>query len=270
MVEVFNSTRIDGPMSENKKFYSDSMTREDIKADLLERRKKLGEKYGFDGTKILVPYQNLEHHDAGHYEDVTDLMTEITHDDPDTDLWDFDIPCDIMMIRSELKGVVLAYPVADCPVIIAKAGDTLALAHCGAKEIDRLLPMQVISAVEKHTGIDRSDMIVRIGSCANRHTYVYEAYPNWATSDMWGTCIEEKEDRFHIDMRGAISLQLRASGIIDCLFNERDTITNLKLYSNYAAHHGDETKDGRFLVGTYFAEKKVKVYEKKYYYANKR
>src|SRR5574344_1198990 len=118
MVNMFNSTRIDGPMSGNSKFY-ENKTKEEIKKDLLIRRIMLGEKFGFDGTKILIPYQNTSKYEEGHSEDVTEFAHDVIYKDREIDLWQYDIPCDVMLIRSGSPSVVLAYPVADCPVMIA-------------------------------------------------------------------------------------------------------------------------------------------------------
>lgn len=257
MIKIFNSTRLDGPMSGNKKFYNENMTIEEIKKDLLERRKKLGEKIGFDGTKILVPYQNPSKYEEGHYEDITDSISDVINKTSDYDLWNFDIPCDVMLMRSQLRGVVLAYPVADCPVVIANTSDMIALAHCGAKEIDRLMPFHIIDAIKKETKANEEDIEVYIGPCAKKKSYVYETYPNWATrkNNMWRHCINEEEDGFHIDLRKAILIQLINKGIKYIEINSLDTITNPLYYSNYAASHGDNEKDGRFLTGVYFKEK---------------
>ena len=142
---IFNSEVKNGPMSGNSKLY-ENKSKEEIISDLLKRRKELGKEKGFDGTKIIVPYQNLNKHESGHVEDVTEFVSDTLVDNQNADLWDYDIPCDIMLIRSNLNGIALAYPVADCPVVIAETSDAIALAHCGAKEIDRLLPKNVIES----------------------------------------------------------------------------------------------------------------------------
>lgn len=264
MINYINSTRSDGPMIGNKKFYSECMTTDEIKQNLLERRIKLGEKLGFDGTKILVPYQNVAKYKEGHYEDITDIISSVVYERPEYDLWNLDIPCDVMLMRSELQGVVLAYPVADCPVVIANTGDMVALAHCGAREIDRLMPFHIIDAIEKEAKVNEDDLEVYIGPCASSQTYIYETYPEWATrkNTMWNHCIEEKEEGFHINLRKAVLMQLRARGIKFVEMNNSDTISNPLYYSNYAANHGDKEKDGRFLTGVCFKKEKVKVKEK--------
>lgn len=154
--KVFNSTVIDGPMSSRNSFYKDNMTREQIIKDLKKRRIKLGKKIGFDGTKIIVPNQNLSLHKEGSYEDITERLIDLLFEKPDYDLWNLNIPCDIILIRSYVRGVILSYPVADCPVVILNTNDTIALSHCSSICIDRLLPMQTVDAIKK---IDRKSVV---------------------------------------------------------------------------------------------------------------
>ena len=251
---TFNSTRDMGSMSGKSKFYKNK-TKEEIKKDLLERRKKLGDYFGFDGTKIIVPYQNLDKHKEGHYENVTEMVSDILIDDPNCDLWNLDIPCDIMIIENSLKGVMMAYPVADCPVVMATNGDVIAFAHCGAKEIDRFLPYKVIDALRSVKDIDISDINVLVGPSASKESYIYETYPKWAKNPVWDMCIEEVDNGYSIDLKKTIKLELKYAGLKDCYIDSRDTITNDLFYSNYAAFHGKEDKSGRFLVGAGFKNK---------------
>jgi len=256
-MEKFISTREFGPMSGGKAFYDESMSKEEIEKDLLERRKKLGNYYGFDGTKILVPYQNPSLYESGHYEDVTEQISDKLNEDAEFDLWNLDIPCDVMLIRSNLTGVVLAYPVADCPVVIASTKDIIALAHCGAKEINRMVPLSVIDAVRNITDAKSSDIDVYVGPCANEKSYIYETYPNWATESFWNKYIKETANGYHIDMRSAVLKQLIDTGVHRVHMNMEDTITSPEYYSHYAKCHGQEDKNGRFLVGA-FHEGKIK------------
>lgn len=247
---IFNSKVKNGPMSGNSKFF-DGKTKEEIIEDLLKRREQLGKEKGFDGTKIMVPYQNLSKHESGHIEDVTEFVSDTLSDDSNKDLWDYDIPCDIMLIRSNLSGIAIAYSVADCPVVIAETNDWVALAHCGAKEIDRYLPKNVIEGFREKTDAKPDDIKVSVGPCPYEDTYIYETYPNWATNPLWKEYIKEEKDGFHINMRDVIKLQLLDSGIklSNINFDKRDTISDPHFYSNYGAFHGMLNKNGRHLVG---------------------
>lgn len=255
-VKTFYSTRIDGPMSGGKAFYNENMSREEIIKDLKRRRELLGSKVGIDGTKMIVPYQNLKMHKEGHFEDITERISDILVDDPNYDLWNLDIPCDIMLVRSSLKGVVLCYPVADCPVVIVKTDDTIALAHSSAACIDRCLPMQTVEAIKSVS--NNQNIQAYVGPCAGS-AYVYEEYPNWAKNDNWKNFIEDTKDGYKIDLKSAVVAQLKSMGVTDIRVSNIDTITDSRFYSNYAYRHGEEDKNGRFLTGAYFCKEKAKV-----------
>jgi len=254
--KIFNSTIIDGPMSANKTFYKDNISKEQIIKDLNKRRKKLGKKIGFDGTKIIVPNQNLSIHKEGDYEDVTERVIDLLFENPNYDLWHLDIPCDIVLIKSSLRGVIVSYPVADCPVVILKTYDTIALSHASAACIDRLLPMQTVDAIRNVSS--KSKIKAYIGPCAG-NSYIYEEYPNWAKNDNWKYFIKETNEGYKIDLKGAIVSQLNDMGVNDVIVSNIDTITDNRFYSNYAYKHGNKSKNGRFLTGAYFPKEKIKI-----------
>ena len=249
MVYTFNSDMSDGVMSGMKTLYKDKSISE-IKEELLKSRRILGEKIGIDGTKIIVPYQDLTKHKSGHYEDMTDSIEYIMSENKDVDLWNFDVPCDIMLIRSRLEGVALAYPVADCPVIVASTNNVLALAHCGLREINRYLPSMVIDAV-RSVSKNNEEVKVSVSPCASSKTYIYEKYP-YFLGDAYKNAIKEEKDGYHINMKYAIMVQLIDNKVLDVRFSKKDTISDNTLYSNYAYRHGHEEKQGRFLSGAYF------------------
>lgn len=253
-IKLFNSTKKDGPMSSNNTFYKNKMTNEEIIRDLRKRRIKLGKKIGFDGTKMIVPHQNLSLHKEGCYEDVTERVIDLLFENPNYDLWNLNIPCDIMLINSNIRGVALSYPVADCPVVILKTDDTIALSHSSAKCIDRLLPMQTVEAIKS---VSNGEIKAYVGPCAG-DTYIYEKYPNWAKDDSWKYFITEISEGYKIDLKGAVISQLKSMGIEDIRVSKIDTIKDERFYSNYAYNHGYNSKNGRFLVGAYFPKDKVK------------
>lgn len=256
MVKTFYSDKTNGVMSGQKKFYSESLTKEAIIKDLKERREKLGELIGFDGTKILVPATPAQKPFIS--KDVTEEITELLHQDPNYDLWNLDIKCDVMLIRSSLKGVVLAYPVADCPLVVVSARDTLGIAHCSSKMIDGELPISLVDAVSKVSGAKDSELRAYIGPCAG-YSYVYETYPEWATNDDWKYFIDDLAEGYRINLKGAIISQLMRRGVKGVTTSTvADTITDPRFYSNYGYVHGDESKNGRFLTGAYFEKVKTR------------
>lgn len=249
MIKTFYSNISNGPMSGKKDFYSDTLSREEIIKDLKERRKKLGELKGFNGSRILVPYATKKV--PFKYEDVTDTVSELLNMYEELDLWNLDIECDIMLIRSSLKGVVLSYPVADCPVVVVSSKDILGIAHCSSEMIDKELPTSLVDAVSNVSGAKDSELSAYIGPCAG-YNYVYETYPKWATNEDWKYFVSEEAEGYRIDLRKAVISQLKERGVKNIKTSTIDTITNPNFYSNYAYKHGNESKNGRFLTGAYF------------------
>lgn len=256
MLKTFYSERSNGPMSGGKAYYDPSMSREEIIKDLRERRQKLGELKGFSGKRILVPLQDvkLEKYSNGHCEDVTERMQDTLNENPDYDLWNFDIPCDVMYINSSLKGVALAYPVADCPVVIASTRKAMALGHCSVVHIDRMLPKYIVEALRSKTNCADGAINVYVGPCAG-DSYVYETYPNWAKDPIWEQFVTDTGNGFRIDLKGAIRKELDDINVSNVTMSSLDTITDPRFYSNYAFNHGDPTKNGRFLTGAYFDDR---------------
>jgi len=159
-----------------------------------------------------------------------------------------------MLINSNIKGVALSYPVADCPVVILKTDDTIALSHSSAACIDRKLPIQIVEAIKS---ISNDKIKAYIGPCAG-DSYIYSEYPTWAKDDSWKYFITETDEGYKIDLKSAIVSQLKSMGIEDIRVSPIDTIVDKRFYSNYAYKHGNDTKNGRFLVGAYFTKDKVK------------
>ena len=102
------------------------------------------------------------------------------------------------------------------------------------------------------------DIHAYIGPCAGS-AYIYEEYPSWAKNDNWKYFIEDTNEGYKIDLKGAVISQLQERGIADIKVSSIDTITDNRFYSNYAYKHGNKSKNGRFLTGSYFTKEKVKV-----------
>lgn len=258
---IFESTVQDGPMSIQKQFYSDDMSKQNRKENLLKRRLSLGEKKGFNGKRIIIPSQNCNQN--GTYT----VINEKTTDGYD-DLWDLDIPSDIFLLEEKTKSIALAYPVADCPVLIAEdtQNKVTALTHCGAEFINRELPIDLIKSLEQHTNAKKEDIILYMSSCADVEHYTYDNYPSWATNKaVWKHHIFKDNGYYHIDLRGSVLEQLENYRISkdQITVNPKDTITNPTLYSNSATYHNIPNKNGRFLVGCFYKEEeKPKTYQR--------
>lgn len=257
MIKTFNTTKENGPMSERMKYYDKSLTRLEVEKDLLKRRIELGEKLGFDGTKIIIPRPSCDLYKYGYVKDVTKDIEEIVHDDPTYDLWNVDYLCDIMLIRSNLEGIVLGSLTSDCPVLVASVKDTFGIANCTAKDIDKELPVKLIDAIQKSTNAKTSEIEVYVGPSAGRN-YEYINYPNWAKNSIWKNTIEKSEEGYKIDLKKTIMIELLNRGIKMITMSNVDTISDPAYYSHYATINGIEEKRGRILVGAFKQKSKTK------------
>lgn len=260
-IMILNSTRENGIMSEQAQFYP-GMTSEEIKADLLKRRERLGELHGFCGTNIIVPKQTPKY--PGQLYDATEFVCDYVK--PGTDLWDTNEPCDVMLLRDEafktVPGLVLAYPVSDCPVFIVRAKKTLSIVHCGGAQIDRELPIIAIEAIREKVDAQPDDINIYVGPYAQPGSYVYDSgTPEYAKNNkVWDDCLIQKGNLVYVDMKHAIEKQIYKKYFRYLNFSELDTVKDEKFYSNCAGV-SDPTKRGRNLVGVYCKTAHKSIYE---------
>ncbi len=254
---IFESGISDGIMSNNKKFYPDNMSQEEINEKFLKTRIEFGKKNNIDGKKIYRATQkntinNLEYPDGQYVVLNPNKITE--------DAWYEQLEADIIILPNNDKRIVLAHQMADCPILIAedrRLGIT-ALSHCGAVYINRLLPQQTIFALQKEYNSNLQDIYVYVGSCAHKENYVYEKYPYWATNEeVWkDSIIKEKDNLFHIDMPRAITRQLNSIDINNIEISPNDTIIDERYYSHAGNYQGRKKVTGQNLVGFYYKTSK--------------
>ena len=252
---IFESNKDDGIMSRNKKFYSKELSQEKINECFLKTRIKLGEKYHFDGKKIFQPCQK----DVKYIEDYPDgKYIKISKENlSKEDYWYEEIPADIIMIDKNYPNIVIGHQMADCPVVIAedRKQQIVALAHCGALQINREITKKIIEALKTEKS-KPEDIYVYIGSCAKKKSYQYDCYPKWATKeDVWKDSIIKKENTYYIDMIKAIKKQLHEQKINHIKESPIDTYTSPKYYSHIAEVKGNQSKVGQNFVGCFYQEK---------------
>ena len=257
-LKYFFSTRTDGNMDLNPRFYHKGMTEEQIKRSFDFRRMDLGIKYGFNGLRIVVPTMKLENNGKS-----IQITRELLEDYKD--LFDFHIEADILTMNSKLYGTVLACPVADYPVVFAYDNDVNAvgMAYCSEKQIDKNLPRQLVDAMRETFDSKVMNLSVYIGPFIHVENYKYNRYPKWLKKQNWNKCIIEEEDGYHVDLETAIIKQLVSKGIDrDSIYASAfDTATNDLFYSDIASRE-NASKAGRFYEGCYFStdvRNKVKI-----------
>lgn len=251
---VFESGTMYGNMNTQARFYPEGMSADERAKDFLERRKQMGEYFGFDGAKMFMADQV---HKNGSYFEITE---DYVRENPTG--WS-DIPEDILIVTDKVPGVVIGHAVADCPVVMMEdpVKGVSAVAHCSAEMIDKKLPMMLADALVEAYGSKDSDIITYVSACAGDN-WTYDSFPKWATdTKMWEDGIYEEDGIFHIDMRKVIRKQLeeRQIDLGKTLFNMDDTITCRHYYSNSASSPyglNDSSKSGRHFAGMFYPDTK--------------
>lgn len=240
-------------MSRNPKFYSSHLTQQEIDDKFLQTRIKLGKKYHFDGTKIFQAKQknttnNIQYPDGKYVVISEKNLTK-------NDYWYELLPADILIISSKYPNIVIGHQTADCPIVIAedRKQKVAALCHCGAIQINRELPKQLIESLITEYKSSKKDIHIYIASCAKKEHYIYDTYPQWATNKkLWNQYIIEKNNQYYIDLSGAINHQLREMDIKHIIISQIDTIKDIRYASHYALVHGDKIKTGQNFIGLYY------------------
>ena len=252
-IQIFETGIEEGVMSRNKKFYDPSFSQEKINQIFYKTRQNIGNKFNFKGEKMFQANQKTTNNNVN-YTDGTYIVINDKHLTKE-DCWYEDLPADILIISNKYKNIVIGNQMADCPVLIVEdrhLGVT-ALAHCGVTYINRYLPEQIISALEKEYNSQPENLYVYIGSCIKKESYIYDAYPSWATNtDVWENAIIQKEDGYHIDLVTAITNQLTKKGLKNIEISPIDTAKSPKFYSHHAASKGNKAKLGQNFVGFFY------------------
>ena len=252
-LQIIESGNKYGNMNLSPRFYPENFTKEEIKKEFNLSREKLGLEYGFDGHKIYIADQLDK---KGTYFEITNEYAESYPEG-----WT-DIKEDILVMNENVKGVAIGHSVADCPVVVAydRRQKVVAIAHCGGRETDLMIPAMTIDALASSYNSKANDIIAYISAGADKDSYLYETYPNWIKNEkLWdGKIIEDENGLFHIDLKGTIEKELLERKIDknNITMSKVDTITNDGFYSNYAEAHGNKEKAGRNFAGACFVRRR--------------
>ena len=259
-LQIFETNRLDGCMSQAKKFYPSNYTEQEIKDKLQEVKEKIGKKYHFNGNHILQPQQKeiektLDYPDGKYIRITKEKLTQ-------EDYWYLKFPCDILLIGKDLPNIVIGHRMADCPVIIAEdiKHQVVAVSHCGAVQINREVPKWTIKALKREINSNPSDIKVYIGSCIKKTNYQYDKYPNWATNiNVWKNSIENKNNVYYIDLNSAIKKQLLEENIKEKNITESkiDTYSSEEYYSHTEEIKNPQCKIGQNFVGCFYQEENI-------------
>lgn len=251
-IKIFETGIAEGVMSDNKKFYINK-SEEEIKNKFLKTKQKIAKKYNRDEYKVVRATQkndinNLEYPD-GQYLVVEEKNLK------KNDYWYEKLIADILIVPSTEKNITIGHQMADCPILIVEDRKKLvtAISHCGAKYINRELPIQTIEALEKEYHSNLEDLYVYIGSHIRKENYIYDTYPIWATNkEIWENNITKKDNKYFIDVTSAIAEQLTKKGIKHIEISPINTATDSNYYSHYQSTRGQKEKNGQNFVGFYY------------------
>ena len=247
-----------GNMNTAKAFYPEDFTAEDRKNAFLEHRIEASKEYGFDPRMLFMALQKNK--DGSYFALNSDYINEYK------DGWDADINEDILIITDKTPDVVIGHPVADCPVVMMTdvRNGVSAIGHCSGEMIDKKLPMMIADALVDYCGSHDDEIYTFVSACAGPN-WTYDSFPKWATdTEMWKDGIYQGEDGlFHINLRKVIAKQLQERnvyGFPNTYFNNVDTITDPRFYSNAAASPyglNQPEKAGRNFAGVFYSTKKA-------------
>lgn len=197
------------------------------KKEFLNNRIKAGLRYGFNGKKIIIPY------DIGNYAKGKYFVADHEVYNKADDLWNVSIPGDIVLLKKDNPGIVVAYPVADDPVVIIEDQEhgALALTHCNINKINERIPAHAVSALEKEVGSDVKNLKAYIGPCLKKQSnFYYFTKPNKVKKhkNIWQNCVDkdlkvilesEKFLNYHNNIKEASNLKEKLK-IIKTMLNE--------------------------------------------------
>lgn len=153
-------------------------------------------------------------------------------------------------LMSDERGVTLALLTADCfPVAYYDARHrAIALAHCGWRPVDRLLPKKVLASMTEAFGTNPKDVDVRIGPGIYPESYVQKEFPQ-ADDPLWAKYVLKEDDGVRINLFGYLYDQLTDAGVpahrieVDPV----DTAMAYEYFSHYRAVRTGEP-EGRFMT----------------------
>ena len=251
-IVIFEGTKEEGIFSTAKKFYPENYTEKDIYNEVKKSRIKLGKKHNFSGLKMLQVTQKMEDNDL--YEDNKyEIITEKHLQKKDYFLEK--ILADILIITNKYKGVALCHRTGDCPIIIAedRKKKVSAIIHCNLYHINRELPKEMIKVLIKELKSKSEDIYLYIGSHIKKENYIYDNYPIKATNKrIWKNAIEEKNNKYYIDMERAIRDQLKEFKLGGIEVSKIDTAVDKRYASHRMTYLGDDSKKGQNIVGFYY------------------
>lgn len=284
-VAIFETNILDGPIKFKDYLYTyvpdfDNMEyhekveavqkmREEYKKNMI----KLGQLYGFNGDKLVIPSSGLENKKDDYFE-----MTESLYKE-NKSLSKLKVFNDISIIRKDNPGVAIGYAVSDDPVLIIedKENEIAILGHCGTSQISDKLPVHMLNILKKEPNFNIKNLRVYISSNLKKdhNKVIFKPKSIKNNPEVWKGCIKKKISKhnktlikkiilstidvvgYNLDREGAIVNMLIKQGIEkdNITINPQNTYTSVTLISDTKAKIMHEKDlESSYLVGAYYPE----------------
>lgn len=154
-------------------------------------------------------------------------------------------------VITDKKNCFLVLTIADCvPVIIYdQIKKVIGLIHAGWRGVDKKIVTKTIQELGKKYNSNLKDLIIGIGPCIGKDSYVKDNFPK-DRRKAWGGFIEDVEcGKYSIDLLGYVKEQLLNSGVKDTNIYRSgiDVFKNKNFYSHYRDVRTEKGDSGRFI-----------------------
>ena len=280
-LKVFETSILDRPM-EIRSFIADYISPEFdsapydekveeiqyLKTEFLENCAYVGEKYGFDGEKIIIPYGSKTYNEKGNY-----FIADDTIYDKKENLLNVRLKKDIVLLRENNPGITIGFPVSDDIVLIAEDQENkvAALAHCGIEQLSGKIPVYMINIFKDIVGSDIENIKFYISSNLkeDNNTFLLRPKSIKQNEKLWRKCCKRnfsfKEIKknftkvlcYHINQEKCLVNMLLNEGVLmeNIIISDRDTYSSRSLFSDkFSKDRNVPELKGKFLVGAYYGD----------------
>lgn len=148
------------------------------------------------------------------------------------------------------KGIFLFLLIADClPIILFDPlNEAIGLIHAGWKGVDLEIVKKAVKIMNKEYGSDSENIIVGIGPCAQKESYV-KFDPDQKNDPKWKPFLElVGNDKYKIDLIGLTKKHLIEAGIEagNIFVSKIDTVSDKRFFSHVREASLPIEKQGRF------------------------
>lgn len=226
-LNVFTSTRKDGIMSKDKKYFP-NLTKEEINTLYEININRYLENMGLSDKHLIILTEKNNKLKSRVVTKTTKTVSE-----------------KILILKSQEKNVLIGVETLDDPVIVGNVTDkdgnmTSATALLTLENINSGIIHELIEALIRETDEAPFNMTFYISACPSKENYIVDNIDFLTDKYIWKNCIEKNKRKYLVDVRYAIFNQL-ISEIVDpnyIYFDQTDSKEDSKYFSKYSAKLG--------------------------------